>query len=118
MKKVFLIAILFLIYSPFSLAQVQFATYNAVECPGEPILYTVEPASVPNCTYKYTVTNGLFSNGTNIVVGLSLLSVTVTWNNVLATSSTAAPKGSIKVEVSGQTLPTGELTTDIAIILS
>ena len=67
-------------------AQVEFATPAKLVCPGGNVAYSVFSASTPNCTYTWTVTNGLFSNGSTTMQGTQLLDVTVIWNNVQATS--------------------------------
>jgi hypothetical protein len=90
------------------LSQVRINDPIPPECPGESITYTASPATTAGCTYTWSVTNGVFSNGQTSISGNTLLNVTVTWNNVQATSATSAPKGSLTVQVSGCALPGGE----------
>ena len=89
---------------------------SLIVCPGENVSYSSSPVSTNNqsCTYKWTVTNGVFSNGQTTYQGQgnTFLDVTVIWNNVQATSNTEAPKGTLKIEVSGCSLPSGERTYD------
>ena len=57
--------------------------------------------------YQWLVSNGQTTfSGT----GNAGLDVTVIWNNVQATSNTAAPKGKLEITVSGCSLPSGEDT--------
>ena len=85
---------------------------SLIVCPGENVSYSSNPVSTNNqgCTYSWTVSNGVFSNGQTTFSGTGNagLDVTVVWNNVQATSNTAAPKGKLTIQVSGCSLPSGE----------
>ncbi|MCH6200187.1 T9SS type A sorting domain-containing protein [Aquiflexum sp. LQ15W] len=82
-------------------------------CPNEPTQYFTEPTSTngSNCVYTWNVTNGVFSNGLTQISGsyAFVSTVTVFWNNVVATSGSVAPKGTISVTASGCALPVGEI---------
>lgn len=82
--------------------QVDFSVPEKFPCPGVPITYSVSAGSF-GCSFKYTVTNGVFSNGLDVIEGYGLNSVQVTWNNVPAQLNTTYQKwianpGTLKVE--------------------
>ncbi len=117
MKKYLITLSIVLLYLSKSYAQVGLVAPDLLVCPGESVSYGSSPVSTNNqgCTYSWTVTNGVFSNGQTTFSGTGNagLDVTVIWNNVQATSNTVAPKGKLEITVSGCSLPTGEKKNDV-----
>lgn len=105
-------SVILLLHVAILVADVGIAPGPFLVCPGESTSYSAFPASTPGCTYTWSVTNGVFSNGQTTISGNTLLAVTVTWNNVQATSGTSAPKGSLTVTVLSCVLPSGEEISD------
>lgn len=112
MKKL-LIFLQFLFICNASFGQVRISNAQTLVCPNEETQYFTEPTSTnaSSCIYTWKVTNGVFSNGLTEIIGgyASVNTVTVIWDNVVATSGSAAPKGTIEVRASGCPLPTGEI---------
>jgi len=68
MKNSFLLILIFSIWFN-AIAQIELNGPTLLVCPGEPMVYNVSPASLTSCQYKWTVTNGLFSNGLTTIQG-------------------------------------------------
>lgn len=115
MKNSFLFILVFSICFN-AIAQIEINGATGLVCPGEQTIYTVSPASLTSCQYKWTVTNGLFSNGLTTIEGFwpAVQNVTVTWDNVQFQGGQSIPQGNIKVEIvpGSCLLPSGEKTSD------
>jgi len=116
MKKHLITLSIVLFCLSISFAQIGLIAPDKLVCQGEEVNYSSAPVSTNNqgCTYTWTVTNGVFTNGQTTFSddGNFGLDVTVIWNNVQASSNSVAPKGTLKIEVSGCSLPTGEKVSD------
>lgn len=97
MQKLFLL--LFLFHSQQAFSQLYISGQSTDVCPGESMPYLSHPPLSEGCTFKWTVTNGVFTaNGSSTIEGFGLLNVDVTWNSVIATSNTSAPFGRLRIE--------------------
>ena len=110
--KNYLISSLFILLCLNVNAQIDIDGPTDLICPGEPVVYSVQPASVDGCTYQWDITNGIFSNGQTSIQGtwLDVINVTVIWDNVFFQGGQSIPEGIISVQVFGCPLPTGERT--------
>src|SRR5690606_34208519 len=100
MKKIYLLLFIVSIIYQHAYSQLHVSGPSVV-CPGEAETYTTAHSTSQGCQYKWTVTNGIFAaTGTTTLEGPAgpLYTVDVIWNNVQATSSSSAPKGTVKVE--------------------
>lgn len=116
MKHILLFPFLFLI-SAFAFSQIDITGPIDLACPGEPFTYTTMQVTSanPSCEYKWTVTNGVFSNNSTVFRGsyLSANSVTVTWSNIPFQGGNSIPQGTLILEVINCVLPDGEKTSDV-----
>ncbi|MEB2783797.1 T9SS type A sorting domain-containing protein [Algoriphagus persicinus] len=66
-----------------------------------------------DCTYKWTVVNGLFSNGATSIQGpySQVGSVSVTWSNIPFQGGSSIPNGTLLLTVFNCPLPNGEPTS-------
>ena len=114
MKYILIFPFLFM-FSILTYSQIEITSDQSnLVCPGEALNYFTFAASNEgspcNSTYRWTVTNGVFSNGQTTIQGSYALvsNVSVIWDNLLFQGGSTIPKGFLKVQISDCAYPTNE----------